>query len=429
MGAASFAVALVITASLHPGMSQDPRVTLTVEPPGPSVYVGETVSLRCGVSGDPPGNWTYRWLRGDPPAPCPQTRLRGAAGGRYTITAAETSDRGLYCCCAERGAPPTLSLPSNAVHLNVSEHPPALLILHPNSRQHFQGEKMTLWCPNREDNSTGWTLKHISGSGVQSGCIPAGGTVSTERPGACQISGLHSGNSGLYWCESDVGERRTSTVNITVVYGPIIIQSPAQPVAAGDSVTLRCLLWRQGANATAFYRDGVEVHPLNSTQVTLRNVTGADQGLYACAGPNGTESAGSWLSVRAGVLKTQRISPTDLQVPSTSPTEAPSPTGSWLMAVVPCCILGALLVLAFTLLACHRRSLLKCSCCSGCPMGSSHREGPKGERPQTKPDATEIQWDVPWTEMEATLLGGARDEEQGVWPPQAGAHIWGLNPP
>ncbi|KAG5849772.1 hypothetical protein ANANG_G00075250 [Anguilla anguilla] len=333
--------------------------------PGPSVYVGETVSLRCGVSGDPPGNWTYRWLRGDPPAPCPQTRLRGAAGGRYTITAAETSDRGPYCCCAERGAPPTLSLPSNAVHLNVSGGCPCSP-MQPALIQ--QVESGTCRSPAR------------------------GGTVSTERPGACQISGLHSGNSGLYWCESDVGERRTSTVNITVVYGPIIIQSPAQLVAAGDSVTLRCLLWRQGANATAFYRDGVEVHPPNSTQVTLRNVTGADQGLYACVGPNGTESAGSWLSVR----------------------------GSWLMAVVPCCILGALLVLAFTLLACHR---------SGCPMGSSHREGPKGEGPQTKPDATEIQWDVPWTEMEATLLGGARDEEQGVWPPQPGAHIWGLNPP
>ncbi|KAJ8377084.1 hypothetical protein SKAU_G00076640 [Synaphobranchus kaupii] len=214
--------------------------------------------------------------------------------------------------------------------------------------------------------------------------------------------------------------------------GPMIIQSPAQPLAEGSSVTLRCLHWQQSANTTAFYRDGVEILSSNSTEMTIRNVTREDQGHYKCTDSNGTESPESWLSVQAvvptmqqvsptklqlpstlpteaGVPTTQWISPTKLQLPSTLPSEAASPADSWLMVVVPCCILGLLLILALMLLALHHRSPLSSS-----PVGGSQREGPKGEGPQTKSDMTEIQWDIPWTETEAALLGRTQDEEQGI---------------
>ncbi|KAI1888774.1 hypothetical protein AGOR_G00172180 [Albula goreensis] len=90
MGVASFTVALVITAVLPPGLLQDSRrAILSVDPPGPSFYVGEMVSLRCGVRGDLLGNWTFRWYRGSP-----QTPLPGASGDRYTIAGAHLGTRG-----------------------------------------------------------------------------------------------------------------------------------------------------------------------------------------------------------------------------------------------------------------------------------------------------------------------------------------------
>ncbi|KAJ8248684.1 hypothetical protein COCON_G00233550 [Conger conger] len=285
------------------------------------------------------------------------------------------------------------------------EHPPALLTIQPNSRQHFRLDQMSLWCPSQEGSSSEWTLKHLSRSGVQSGCLPAGGSVSTERPGACLISSLFSGNSGLYWCESGAGGVRTSSINITVVYGPMIIQCPAQPVAEGDWVILRCHYWRRRGNATAFYKDGVLLS--NGTAMTIRNVTRADQGLYMCADSDGTASPESWLSVES-------VSPTELQLPSTFPTDAPSPAGSWLMVVVPCCIVGVFLIVTLSLLAHHRRSPLKCSPWSCCATGGTPREGPKRAGPQTQGDVTEIQWDLPWLEMEDTLLHRSPDEEQGA---------------
>ncbi|KAI1888775.1 hypothetical protein AGOR_G00172190 [Albula goreensis] len=248
-------------------------------------------------------------------------------------------------------------------------------------------EKMILHCPAPERNSTGWTLRHLADSRVQSGCRPVGGDASREKPEVCTISRLYSGNSGLYWCESDEGDQRTNAVNITVVYGHVSIQGPTQPVAEGDSVTLRCLHWQKSANTTAFYRNGVEILPHSGTEMTIHSATIADQGFYKCAVSNGTESPETWLSVR-GNLTFQPTFPTEVQ------TSSKKGAGSWLMVVVPCCILGILVVVALGLLAFRR---------SGCSLAGYFAGGsPKEEVPQTKPDATEIQWDLPWMEMEAT---------------------------
>ncbi|XP_036374505.1 uncharacterized protein LOC118770860 [Megalops cyprinoides] len=307
---------------------------------------------------------------------------------------------------------------------------PARLSISPSRGQHFREKQMSLHCEVKEGNSTGWTLKHLKGSGVQSGCLPAGGNMSKESTGLCEISHLHSRNSGVYWCESAGGDKRSNDINVTVVDGSVIIQSPTGPVAKGDSLTLRCLyLWSQ-PNTTAFYKNGVEILSHNSTEVTLHNVTGADGGFYKCGDPDGDErSPESWVAVRGhfallptsptgllstmytsteGAIKPQMTSPTELS-PSNSPTK-----GSRLYVVVLCCILGVLpITLVLGLLACRYRSRMRCYYDSCCPVRGSRNEWPKEGAPQTKPDVTEIQWDMAWMEMETetTLLG--RKQETG----------------
>uniref|UniRef100_A0A4W5R0M2 Immunoglobulin domain-containing protein n=1 Tax=Hucho hucho TaxID=62062 RepID=A0A4W5R0M2_9TELE len=265
--------------------------------------------------------------------------------------------------------------------------PPSLAVI-PNSRQHFQRERFSLQCPAvsesnfTESNSTDWTLWQLTDFGVRSGCQTLDGTVRKEVPGACSLSSLYS---GLYWCESS--KWRSSTVNITVSYGSMIIVCPAHPVTEGDQVTLHCRYWFQKPNQTTFYKDGVEVVSLNVTEMTIDNVTSADEGFYKCAEPEEKlESPECWLSVRRNSTSEER--------------KTLSSEGTWIWVLLFCCIVVILLLIPVVmLLVRHYRSRMWCtrSCFSS-------KEGPPpGEAPQTKQDVTEVQWDLAWMEM-ANLL-------------------------
>ncbi|MGH0167399.1 UNVERIFIED_CONTAM: hypothetical protein FKN15_057585 [Acipenser sinensis] len=74
-----------------------PQTTLTLEPPFPEIFTGETVTLRCGVERGSAG-WKYLWYKDSEDTPVLQTAGRSITGDSYTITAAAVSDQGQYCC-------------------------------------------------------------------------------------------------------------------------------------------------------------------------------------------------------------------------------------------------------------------------------------------------------------------------------------------
>ncbi|MGH0186157.1 UNVERIFIED_CONTAM: hypothetical protein FKN15_020410 [Acipenser sinensis] len=100
-------------------MQKLPQTTLTLEPPFPEIFTGETVTLRCGVEGGSAG-WKYLWYKDSEDTPVLQTAGRSITGDSYTITAAAVSDQGQYCCQGQRKSRPRSSQLSNPVTVTVS---------------------------------------------------------------------------------------------------------------------------------------------------------------------------------------------------------------------------------------------------------------------------------------------------------------------
>ncbi|KAM4611650.1 low affinity immunoglobulin gamma Fc region receptor III-A-like [Polymixia lowei] len=115
---------------------------------------------------------------------------------------------------------------------------------------------------------------------------------------SCTISHIYPWNSGRYWCESGLGET-TSTFNLTIHEGAVILESPVLPVMEGDDVTLRCRT-KTPSNLTAdFYKDGSLIGTESTGEMIIHSVSRSDEGLYKCNRRDLGESPESWLAVRA----------------------------------------------------------------------------------------------------------------------------------
>ncbi|MGH0177292.1 UNVERIFIED_CONTAM: hypothetical protein FKN15_074891 [Acipenser sinensis] len=111
--------ALLTVVSCSRQYEELPQTTLTLEPPFPEIFTGETVTLRCGVEGGSAG-WKYLWYKDSEDTPVLQTAGRSITGDSYTITAAAVSDKCQYCCRGQRGDQPLYSQLSDEVTVTVS---------------------------------------------------------------------------------------------------------------------------------------------------------------------------------------------------------------------------------------------------------------------------------------------------------------------
>ncbi|KAM4564264.1 putative high affinity immunoglobulin gamma Fc receptor IB [Fundulus diaphanus] len=171
---------------------------------------------------------------------------------------------------------------------------PAALTVSPSRSQFFEGDSVSLSC--EEDNSSaGWTVRRNTARRTRTQCgdgwgEPAGST--------CNISYLFTSDSGVYWCEWREGAASSSSIQLTVTGGSVILQSPVLPVMEGDDVTLSCQTWTTTSNlSAAFYKDGSLIRTEPAGHMTLHNVTSSDEGLYRCSISGHGESPSSRISV------------------------------------------------------------------------------------------------------------------------------------
>ncbi|XP_048866061.1 high affinity immunoglobulin gamma Fc receptor I-like isoform X2 [Brienomyrus brachyistius] len=415
-----YSISLGLAVLLQHGRPQDtPRPRLTVEPPGPAVYVGEVVSLRCQLEGSITAGWTYTWY---PPAsrttmtPIPGHRSNGSW---YAIFGVLPSDQGTYRCQAERIGPPPISVLSNSVTLTVMDLPPGTLTVSPDSRRHFRGDRLSLHCRFSCSNTTAWTLKHLNEQArVETGCCP-GGSMSKWGQQTCDFPSLNSWNAGLYWCES--GGQRTNAIDITVDESPVIIQGPTQSVLHGGNVTLHCCYRGVSPRNITFYKDGMEIETRGDGKMTMRGVTKEDEGFYSCSGKGtGTISAETWVSVTGSSTAEEIIS----QQPNlhskgiiTSTTENTSPSpeqigkslseelalsgslaGPPLWMVMICIVIFLMLIPALGILA-YRCSHLEFPPSSRCSIADSESQ----YAGQNSPQPNEDPWSMTWVEMMTPL--------------------------
>ncbi|XP_035989862.1 Fc receptor-like protein 5 [Fundulus heteroclitus] len=169
----------------------------------------------------------------------------------------------------------------------------AALTVSPSRSQFFRGDSVSLSC--EEDNSSaGWAVRRNTTRETRTQCGDGWGTPAGST---CTISSLFIEDSGDYWCESREGAA-SSSIQLTVTGGSVILQSPVLPVMEGDDVTLSCLTKTAPSNLpAAFSKDGSFIRNEPAGHMTLHHVTSSDEGLYRCSISAHGESPSSRISV------------------------------------------------------------------------------------------------------------------------------------
>ncbi|XP_066500472.1 leukocyte immunoglobulin-like receptor subfamily B member 3 [Hoplias malabaricus] len=295
----SDAVTLTVSGEAQAVLSVSPQSWLTE---------GDSVTLSCEVNIFSKG-WTFSWYRAVPyrQGLTQITDVHGkvvysvellsdsrrGAGGSYTLSPAALYHTGVYVCGAERGEPAFHTQYSNPQPLWITGNsPPVSLIISPSRTQHFSTDSLSLSCERHRD-SAGWRVRRYTHSEKVSNCSSVPGFT-------CNISSLSTSDTGVYWCQSESGER-SDPVNITVHNGDVILESPVHSVSEGYSLTLRCLYHSTKSShlPTDFYKDGVLLQKQTTGEMTIHKVSKSHEGLYHCKHPEEGESPRSWISVRS----------------------------------------------------------------------------------------------------------------------------------
>ncbi|XP_016535175.1 sialoadhesin-like isoform X1 [Poecilia formosa] len=227
--------------------------------------------------------------------------------GHMTLLHVSSSDEGLYkCSISGQGEspssrisvegestipPPSPSSSSSAsgrMSLSGNSANQGPLTVNPSRSQFFEFESVTLTC---EDDRTVWSN---TTRGTKKQCGDAWGTADGST---CKIT-LLSFDAGQYWCESTSGSISSSSIQLSVSGGSVILQSPVLPVMEGDDVTLSCRAKSPAHNLpAAFYKDGSFIGDGPSGHMTLLHVSSSDEGLYKCSISGQGESPSSRISV------------------------------------------------------------------------------------------------------------------------------------
>ncbi|XDV19121.1 hypothetical protein PO909_024675, partial [Leuciscus waleckii] len=283
------------TGQIHTQSSQrSDAVTLTVSAeaqasvrvsPQPWLTEGESVTLICEVSGSSKG-WTFSWFRDHDHL---SDSSRGA-GGSYTLSPAALQHTGVYTCRAERGRPAYYTHNSSSQTLWITGVSASVsLVINPSRSQHFSSDSLSLSCED-QSNSTGWTVRRYTDKDTQ--------TCAKRTGSGCVMDSLSTSDTGVYWCESESGEKRHPR-NITIHDGEVILESSVDPVIEGETLTLHCL--HRSTNSPIlsadFYKDGSLIQNQTTGEMNITTVSKSHEGFYYCKTERG-QSLHSWISVR-----------------------------------------------------------------------------------------------------------------------------------
>ncbi|XP_043087822.1 NACHT, LRR and PYD domains-containing protein 5-like isoform X2 [Puntigrus tetrazona] len=285
---------LLVISNIYSQDTEDKALAVLSVSPQTWLTEGDPVTLICEVN-DSSAGWTFSWytltlfLSGDTYY---FRWLSDSSRGLYTISSAALNHTGMYACRAKRGDTVSYTNYSNTQLIWVTGvSPPVSLIISPSRTQHFTSVSLSLSCEDQSNSR--WTVRRYTGWRTRNGCSSMWGL---KIGFTCTIRSTGTYYTGVYWCESDSGEK-SQPVNITIHSG-VILESPVYPVNEGDNLILRCLYQNPTSpNLRAdFYKDDSLIQS-QTTEMIISTVSKSHEGFYSCKHPERGESPKSWISV------------------------------------------------------------------------------------------------------------------------------------
>ncbi|XP_037390575.1 leukocyte immunoglobulin-like receptor subfamily A member 3 [Pygocentrus nattereri] len=265
-------------------------VTLTVkEKPKPELtsshkgaaLIGKPVVLYCKL--DQSAGWRFYWFKH---TQSPETETTTETHS-YTISSVSVSEGGQYWCRAGRGTPVYYTHYSDALWINVTERPKAVVSIQPGDPV-FIGETVTLRCDIQGGGVSNWQYSWFKDDPYR--------RVSNEHQ--YSISSVTESHRGKYTCSgTERGTSRSShtsdavTLTVSETPKPELTSSHKGAALIGNPVVLYCELdqsagWR-------FYWSKHTQSPENETKpetdsYTISSVSVSDGGQYWCRAGRGT---------------------------------------------------------------------------------------------------------------------------------------------
>ncbi|XP_053537804.1 Fc receptor-like protein 5 [Ictalurus punctatus] len=211
-------------------VSEKPKPELTPSREG-AVLKGTSGILFCTLKLQSAG-WKFYWIK-----PTQSTETE-AETDYYTKTysAVSVSDEGQYRCRAGRGNPVYYTHYSDALWVNVSESPKAVVTIKPDKHV-FRGETVTLRCEIQGGGDTEWTYSWYKKDYT---LYPY--RITQEF----SFNSVINDKSGEYTCRGRRSDSQSSeisdavTLTVSDVAEAVVSVSPLRWLTEGDSVTLSC---------------------------------------------------------------------------------------------------------------------------------------------------------------------------------------------
>ncbi|XP_058251539.1 Fc receptor-like protein 4 isoform X2 [Hemibagrus wyckioides] len=214
---------------VSPPTTEKPKPKLTSNHEG-DVLTGNSVTLSCTLNLQSAG-WKFYWIK---PTQSSETETETDS---YIISSVRVSDGGQYRCRAGRGTPVNYTDYSNALWVNVTESPKAVVTIKPDKHV-FRGETVTLRCEIQGGGEAEWTYSWY---------INDYKLYRKHKIQEFSLRSVKNEASGNYTCRgrrsSDTqGSEISDAVTLTVsdVAEAVVSVSPLSWLTEGDSVTLSC---------------------------------------------------------------------------------------------------------------------------------------------------------------------------------------------
>ncbi|CAN2390637.1 hypothetical protein PRIEUP_LOCUS674, partial [Pristimantis euphronides] len=185
---------------------------------------------------------------------------------KYTVQSIQLDDSGDYSC-EVRTIMNSVRKMSKLLSVLVQESVKPALTAHPNWDKLLRYDQVTLTCNDQRSNKFFWYKDNVK-------------LYSTGK--TLNVYASSDNDIGNYECQNESGEK-SKPVHLDIFFVWLILQVPLY-IHEGDSVTLRCKMWRTGrALNTTFYKDDNMIKFLGSeTDLTLGTVSKNATGRYKC---------------------------------------------------------------------------------------------------------------------------------------------------